>query len=230
MNTGVEAVETAIKLARRWGYAVKGHPRRIAPRSSSSRTTSTDARWRRSARARRRSIARTSVRSCRDSSRSRSATPTRSNARSRRTRAPCSIEPIQGEGGVNVPPDGLPKRAWALCREHDVLFIADEVQTGLRAHRRSVRLRLRRRQTRRADRRQSARAAAIYPVSAALADDELMGLFEPGDHGSTFGGNPLACAVARGGPRRHRLRGPRRARRATPAPRSCAGCGRSPRR
>ena len=130
MNTGVEAVETGIKLARRWGYEVKGIRGRTRPRSSFSPTTSTDARSLRSALARRRSTARISDRSFRGSCAFRSATPTRSNARSGPNTCAILIEPIQGEGGVNVPPDGYLKRAWALCREHRVLFIADEIQTG----------------------------------------------------------------------------------------------------
>ena len=105
------------------------------------------------------------------------------------------IEPIQGEGGVNVPPDGYLQRVRSLCRERDVLFVADEVQTGF---------------GRTGDMFAcdhegvspdvlivgKALGGGYYPVSATLASDELMRLFEPGDHGSTFGGNPLASAVA----------------------------------
>lgn len=105
------------------------------------------------------------------------------------------IEPIQGEGGVVVPPEGFLKRAWALCKEHNVLFIADEIQTGF---------------GRTGDLFAcdfdniepdilivgKALGGGYYPVSAVLANDALMALFGPGDHGSTFGGNPLASAVA----------------------------------
>ena len=104
------------------------------------------------------------------------------------------IEPIQGEGGVIVPPPGFLKRAWGLCREHRVLFMADEIQTGL---------------GRTGDLFAcdhdgikpdvlivgKALGGGYYPVSAVLASRDLMELFGPGDHGSTFGGNPLACAV-----------------------------------
>ena len=105
------------------------------------------------------------------------------------------IEPIQGEGGVNVPPEGYLKRAWALCREHRALFIADEIQTGFGRTgdlfacdydgiKPDVLL------------VGKAFGGGYYPVSATLADESLMRLFQPGEHGSTFGGNPLACAVA----------------------------------
>ncbi|HZY98032.1 MAG TPA: ornithine--oxo-acid transaminase [Candidatus Baltobacteraceae bacterium] len=194
MNTGVEAVETAVKLARRWGYSVKGIPEGQAEiivfsdnfhgRTLSAISASTTPEYRKDfgpfvpgfihvpygdADALERAIAPTT----------------------------CAIliEPIQGEGGVNVPPDGYLKRAWALCREHDVLFIADEIQTGF---------------GRTGDLFAcdydgikpdvmvvgKALAGGFYPVSAALANEPLMALFRPGDHGSTFGGNPLGCAVA----------------------------------
>jgi ornithine--oxo-acid transaminase len=105
------------------------------------------------------------------------------------------IEPIQGEGGVNVPPDGYLRRARDLCTERNVLFVADEVQTGF---------------GRTGDMFAcdyegvkpdvlivgKALGGGYYPVSAALANDDLMRLFGPGDHGSTFGGNPLASAIA----------------------------------
>lgn len=194
MNTGVEAVETAIKLARRWGYEVKGIRENAAEiivfsNNFHGRTTavigaSTTPEYKKNfgpftpgfvaipygdPDALERAI----------------------------TENTCAIliEPIQGEGGVNVPPDGFLKRAWALCREHRMLFIADEIQTGL---------------GRTGDMFAcdfdgikpdilvvgKALGGGFYPVSAALADAGLMGLFKPGDHGSTFGGNPLACAVA----------------------------------
>ncbi len=194
MNTGVEAVETAIKLARRWAYAAKRVPADRAEiivfsnnfhgRTIAAISASTTAEYREGfgpfvpgfvpvpfgdADALERAI----------------------------TPNTCAIliEPIQGEGGVNVPPEGYVKRAWALCREHDVLFIADEIQTGLGrtgdlfacdydAVRPDVLV------------VGKALGGGFYPVSAILANDELMRLFEPGSHGSTFGGNPLASAVA----------------------------------
>ncbi len=194
MNTGVEAVETAIKLARRWAYKTKRVPADRAEIIVFSNNFHG------------RTIAAVSA----------STTPEYrdgfgpfvpgfvavpfgdADALERAIRPnTCAIliEPIQGEGGVNVPPDGYLKRAWALCREHDVLFIADEIQTGL---------------GRTGDMFAcdydgihadvlvvgKALGGGFYPVSAILANDELMRLFEPGDHGSTFGGNPLASAVA----------------------------------
>lgn len=194
MNTGAEAVETAIKLARRYGYEKKGIPDDAAEiivfdnnfhgRTTSIISASSEPDYRRhfgpftpgfkllpygDADALERAI----------------------------TPNTCAIliEPIQGEGGVVVPPEGFMKRAWAMCKEHHVLFIADEVQTGL---------------GRTGDMFAcdydgikpdilvigKALAGGYYPVSAALADSWLMDLFQPGDHGSTFGGNPLGCAVA----------------------------------
>jgi ornithine--oxo-acid transaminase len=106
------------------------------------------------------------------------------------------IEPVQGEGGVNVPPPGYLQAAFALCRERNVLFIDDEVQTGFGRCGRRFAL----------DREGfapdvlvvgKALGGGFYPVSAVLASRELLSLFGPGDHGSTFGGNPLGCAAAR---------------------------------
>jgi ornithine--oxo-acid transaminase len=193
MNTGVEAVETAIKLARRWGYAVKGIPEDRAEivvfsnnfhgRTLAAVSASTTPEYRAlfgpflpgfvavpfgEAAALERAI---SANTC-----------------------AVLIEPIQGEGGVNVPPDGYLRRVRALCDERRVLFIADEVQTGFgrtgdmfaceHEHVKPDILVV-----------GKALGGGFYPVSAALANDELMALFQPGDHGSTFGGNPLACAV-----------------------------------
>lgn len=193
MNTGAEAVETAIKLARRWGYRVKGIPADTAEiivfsnnfhgRTTAIVSASTDPSYRADfgpfmpgfvfvkygdADALERAI----------------------------TPKTCAIliEPIQGEGGVIVPPDGFLKRVWALCKEHNVLFAADEIQTGF---------------GRTGDLFAcdfdnikpdllivgKALGGGYYPVSAVLASTALMSLFAPGDHGSTFGGNPLACAV-----------------------------------
>ncbi len=193
-NTGVEAVETGIKLARRWGYAVKG----IRPEAAEIVVFSNNFHGRTL------------------SAISASTTPEYrkqfgpfvpgftsipfgdADALERAIKPEtCAIliEPIQGEGGVNVPPEGYLKRAWALCREHRVLFIADEIQTGL---------------GRTGDLFAcdydgitpdvllvgKALGGGFYPVSATLADEPLMGLFRPGEHGSTFGGNPLGSAVA----------------------------------
>ena len=194
MNTGVEAVETAIKLARRWGYVAKRIPEDRAEivvfadnfhgRTMAAISASTTEQYRAGfgpflpgfvkvpfgdARALERAI---SPQTC-----------------------AVLIEPIQGEGGVNVPPDGYLQAVRALCTRHDMLFIADEVQTGFG-----------RTGTMFACDHEGVRPDVLvvgkalgggyYPVSAALADDAIMSLFTPGDHGSTFGGNPLACAVA----------------------------------
>jgi ornithine--oxo-acid transaminase len=105
------------------------------------------------------------------------------------------VEPIQGEAGIIIPPDGYLKRAEELCRRNNVLLVTDEIQSGLGrtgklfahqwegVHPDAVIV-------------GKALSGGFYPVSAVLASDELMGVFHPGDHGSTFGGNPLGCAVA----------------------------------
>ena len=194
MNTGVEAVETAIKLARRYGYRVKGIQSERAQiivfnENFHGRTTAAI--------------------SCSSTDEYRKdfgpSTPgfvcvpygdydALAAAINENTCA-ILIEPIQGEGGVNVPPDGFLKRAWGLCREHRVLFMADEIQTGFgrtgdlfgcdhEGVKPDVLI------------VGKALGGGFYPVSAALASRELMSLFGPGSHGSTFGGNPLASAVA----------------------------------
>src|SRR5690606_22844429 len=105
------------------------------------------------------------------------------------------IEPIQGEAGVLVPDEGYLWRASEICRNHNVLFIADEIQTGLARTGRSLCC----------DHENvrpdililgKALSGGLYPVSAVLADDEIMLTIRPGEHGSTYGGNPLACATA----------------------------------
>jgi ornithine--oxo-acid transaminase len=105
------------------------------------------------------------------------------------------VEPIQGEGGINVPPADYLPRCRALCTEHDVLLIADEIQTGLG---RTGRLLACEHEGVRPDVLILGKAlgGGMMPVSAVLASRAVLGVFAPGDHGSTFGGNPLACAVA----------------------------------
>jgi ornithine--oxo-acid transaminase len=194
MNTGVEAVETGIKLARRWGYAVKGIPENAAEivvfsnnfhgRTIAAVSASTTPAYRRGFGP---FVAGFVTVPFGDSE----ALERALNANT------CAvlIESIQGEGGVNVPPAGYLKRAWALCSEHRVLFVADEIQTGLgrtgdlfacddEGVKPDILL------------VGKALGGGYYPVSAVLANEPLMQLFGPGDHGSTFGGNPLACAVA----------------------------------
>lgn len=194
MNTGAEAVETAIKLVRRWGYEVKGIPENAAEiivfnNNFHGRTTSI--------------ISASSEPSYKKDfgpftpgfvfvpygdadALERAVTP---------NTCAILIEPIQGEGGVIVPPEGFLKRAWAICKEHNVLFIADEIQTGFG---RTGDLFATDHDGIKPDVLVVGKALAggYYPVSAALANRALMDLFGPGDHGSTFGGNPLGSAVA----------------------------------
>jgi len=194
MNTGVEAVETAIKLARRYGYEVKGieHDRAeiiVFSNNFHGRTTAV--------------ISASTTDEYRHNfgpftpgfvhvpfgdygALAAAITP---------NTCAVLIEPIQGEGGVNVPPDGFLKRAWGLCKEHAVLFMADEIQTGFG---RTGDLFACQHEGVRPDVLIVGKAlgGGFYPVSAAMADCKLMSLFRPGEHGSTFGGNPLGSAVA----------------------------------
>ncbi len=195
MNSGAEAVETAIKLARKWAYRVKGVPRYQAEiitaagnfhgRTISIVTFSTEPLYRDDfgpftpgfvtvpygdAGAVEKAI-----------------TP---------NTAAVMLEPIQGEGGVIVPPDGYLARVAEVCKRNAVLFIADEIQTGLG---RTGKLFACQHEGVRPDITVIGKALSggFYPVSAILADEALLGLFQPGEHGSTFGGNPLGAAVAR---------------------------------
>jgi ornithine--oxo-acid transaminase len=195
MNSGAEAVETAVKLARKWGYVVKGIPRHqaeiiVAGNNFHGRTVTI--------------ISFSTEPSYRDDfgpftpgfvvvdygdadALEKAITP---------NTAAVMLEPIQGEAGVIIPPAGYLKKVAEVCKKNNVLFIADEIQTGLArtgklfaAHHEDVR----------ADITIVGKALSggFYPVSAVLADKAIMGLFQPGEHGSTFGGNPLAAAVAR---------------------------------
>jgi len=106
------------------------------------------------------------------------------------------VEPIQGEAGIVIPPAGFLKEAAAICQQNRVLLIADEIQSGLG---RTGKLFAYMHEGIRPDAVIIGKALSggFYPVSAVLASKEILGVFHPGDHGSTFGGNPLACAVAR---------------------------------
>ena len=106
------------------------------------------------------------------------------------------VEPIQGEGGVIVPPAGYLKEVRRLCDDHKVILILDEIQTGLG---RTGKLFAEEHDGIESDLTLVGKALSggYYPVSAVLSNKEVLGVFKPGDHGSTFGGNPLACAVAR---------------------------------
>jgi len=195
MNSGAEAVETAVKLARKWAYRVKGVPRHEAEIIAAAgnfhgRTTTI--------------ISFSSERSYRDDFGP--FTPgfvmipfgdaaAVEKAITKKTAA-VLLEPIQGEGGVIIPPAGYLRAVADICRQHQVLLLADEIQTGLG---RTGKLFACDHEGVRPDVMIIGKALSggFYPVSAVLADASLLGLFEPGEHGSTFGGSPLAAAVAR---------------------------------
>lgn len=195
MNSGAEAVETALKAARKWGYKVKGVPNDqaeiiVCDGNFSGRTTTI--------------ISFSPEPQYKDGfgpftpgfkmvpfgdadALEAAITP---------NTVAFLVEPIQGEGGVIVPSEGYLKRVRELCNQHNVLFIADEVQSGLG---RTGKLFAVQHEDVRADIVTIGKALSggFYPVSAMLADEAIMSVFKPGDHGSTFGGNPLAAAVAR---------------------------------
>lgn len=195
MNTGVEGGETAIKLARRWGYTVKGIPENQARiifvegnfwgRTMSAISSSTD-----------------------PSSYSQfgpfmpgfevipyNDLEALEKALSNPHVAGFMVEPIQGEAGVIVPTDGYLKGAYDLCRKYNVLMIADEVQTGLA---RTGKMLCCDYENVKPDILILGKALSggVLPVSAVLSSDEVILTIKPGEHGSTYGGNPLACAVA----------------------------------
>ena len=204
MNTGAEGVETAIKMVRKWGYQVKGIPADraeiiVCDNNFHGRTTtivgfSSELEYRRGFGPFTpgfRRIPYGDIDALRDAV--------------NECTAGFLVEPIQGEGGVIVPPDGYLRAARDLCSRHQVALVADEIQTGLG---RTGRLLCCDWEDVRPDVLILGKAlgGGVYPVSAAIADSEFMDVFRPGEHGSTFGGNPLAAAVARvaGGPRRGR--------------------------
>lgn len=195
MNSGAEAVETAVKAARKWGYKVKGIPEGkaeiiVCANNFHGRTVtivsfSTDEQYRDGFGP---------------------FTPgfkviPFGDAKALRTAInpnTCAflVEPIQGEAGIIIPPSGFLKEAAEICRQNRVLLIADEIQSGLG---RTGKLFAFMHEGIRPDAVIVGKALAggFYPVSAVLASKEVLGVFNPGDHGSTFGGNPLACAIAR---------------------------------
>lgn len=195
MNSGAEAVETAIKMVRKWGYTVKGvaedRAHIIVPTGNFAGRTTT-------------------IVGFSDEDQYKDGfgpfTPGFSlvpygdadalEAAITPDTVAFLVEPIQGEGGVIVPPDGYLKRVREICTAHHVLLVTDEVQTGLG---RTGRLLASHWEDVRADvvTLGKALSGGFYPVSAVLADAAVMDVFNPGDHGSTFGGNPLAAAVAR---------------------------------
>ncbi len=195
MNTGVEAVETAMKLARRWAYQVKGveegkavlifadgnfHGRTIAAISASNDPSSYAGFGPHLG-----GIIRVPYNDV----------SALSKALENKNVAGFIVEPIQGEAGVNVPDEGYLMKCAHLCKEANVLFIADEVQTGLA---RTGKMLCCDHEDVRPDIviLGKALSGGVLPVSAVLADDEIMMTIKPGEHGSTYGGNPLACKVA----------------------------------
>ncbi|MFH6995302.1 ornithine--oxo-acid transaminase [Flavobacterium sp. FlaQc-48] len=196
MNTGAEAVETALKVCRKWAYEVKGIPENqaqviVCENNFHGRTT-------------------TIISFSNDEGARKNFGPFTEGfikieydnlealekaLDSSKNIAGFLVEPIQGEAGVYVPSEGYLAKAKALCEQHNVLFIADEVQTGiartgklLAVHHENVQpdiLIL-----------GKAISGGVYPVSAVLCNNEIMNVIKPGQHGSTFGGNPVAAAVA----------------------------------
>ncbi len=195
MNSGAEAVETALKLARKWAYQVKGVPRHQAEiitaegnfhgRTISIVTFSSEPLYRDDFGPFTPGFV--SVPYGDASAIEKAITP---------NTAAVMIEPIQGEGGVIIPPHGYLRRVAEICKKNNVLLMADEIQTGLA---RTGKLFASEYEGVRPDVMIVGKALAggFYPVSAVLADKAILGLFTPGEHGSTFGGNPLAAAVAR---------------------------------
>lgn len=196
MNSGAEAVETAVKLARKWSYEVKGIQENqakiiVCENNFHGRTT-------------------TIVSFSNDPDANKNygpftpgfiRIPYNDISALEQALADASdiaaflVEPIQGEAGVYVPSEGFLKQAYELCKKNNVLFIADEVQTGIARTGRMIAC----------DHEEvkpdilvlgKALSGGMYPVSAVLANNEIMNVIKPGQHGSTFGGNPLACAVA----------------------------------
>ncbi len=195
MNSGAEAVETALKAARKWGYKIKGIPENSAEiitceNNFAGRTITI--------------ISFTTVDQYKDGFGPLTSgfkiipygdAETLEKAITKNTAA-FLVEPIQGEGGVIVPPEGYLKKAYDICKKNNVLFIADEIQSGLG---RSGKLFAFEYENIKPDAVIIGKALSggCYPVSAVLSRKEILGVFNPGDHGSTFGGNPLGAAVAR---------------------------------
>jgi ornithine--oxo-acid transaminase len=195
MNSGAEAVETAIKAVRKWGYEVKGVPEGKAEiivcsdnfhgRTLSIISFSTDP------------DARTGFGPYTPGFRTIPFGDAEAFAAAiNENTVGALIEPIQGEAGVIIPPAGYFKRVRELCTTHNVTLILDEIQTGLG---RTGKLLAEEHEGIEADVTLIGKALSggFYPVSAVLSNTEVLGVLKPGQHGSTFGGNPLACAVAR---------------------------------
>ena len=194
MNTGAEAVETAFKAARRWAYDVKGVPDGQAEviacngnfhgRTMLAVSLTSDPEYRRGFGPLLPGI---KLVDYGDIEQLKEAiTP---------NTAAFMIEPIQGEAGIVLPPAGFLKAARELCREHNVLFIADEIQAGLA---RTGKMFACEWEDVNPDMYILGKAlgGGVFPISCVVADKDVLGVFNPGSHGSTFGGNPLACAVS----------------------------------
>ena len=195
MNSGGEAVETAIKAARKWGYLVKGVPANkaeiiVAENNFHGRTTTiisftTEPQYKAGFGPLTpgfKSVPYGDLKALR-------------NAITDNTVA-VLLEPIQGEGGIIIPPEGYLEGVQRICQENNSLFILDEIQSGLG---RCGKLFAYQYESVKPDALVIGKALSggFYPVSAFLANSEIMDVFKPGDHGSTFGGNPLGCAIAR---------------------------------
>lgn len=194
MNTGAEAVETAVKAARRWGYDAKGVAEDQAEiiacignfhgRTMTAVSLSSDAEYKRGFGPMLPGI---KLIPYGDIDALKAAiTP---------NTAAFLIEPIQGEAGIIIPPEGFMKAAFDVCRENNVLFIADEIQAGLA---RTGKMFACEWEGIEPDMYILGKAlgGGVFPISCVVANKEILGVFNPGSHGSTFGGNPMACAVS----------------------------------
>lgn len=195
MNTGAEAVETAIKAVRKWGYQIKGVPANqaeiiVCAGNFHGRTTtiigfSSETQYKQDF---------GPFTPCFTT------IPYGNIEALKEAVTPNTVgflfEPIQGEAGIIIPPPGFLASAQTICRQNNILLIADEIQTGLG---RTGKLFACEHESIRPDVMIVGKALSggFYPVSAVLADKSVLGLFQPGDHGSTFGGNPFGAAIAR---------------------------------
>ncbi|KFL17505.1 ornithine--oxo-acid aminotransferase [Geobacillus stearothermophilus] len=194
MNTGAEAVETSLKAARRWAYDVKGVPDNQAEiivcegnfhgRTLAAVSLSSEPAYKRGFGP---LLPGVKIIPYGDIEALKAAmTP---------NTAAFLVEPIQGEAGIRIPPQGFLKAAYDVCKEHNVLFIADEIQTGLG---RTGKLFACDWENVVPDMYILGKAlgGGVFPISCVVANRDILSVFEPGSHGSTFGGNPLACAVS----------------------------------
>lgn len=197
MNSGAEAVETALKVCRKWAYEKKGiaenQAKIIVCENNFHGRTTTIISFSNDEEARKNYGPYTDgfIRVAYDNIDALRAALEKDSA----TIAGFLVEPIQGEAGVYVPQTGYLAEAKALCEQHNVLFIADEVQTGIA---RTGKMLAIQHENVKADILVLGKALSggAYPISAVLADDEIMNVIKPGQHGSTFGGNPMAAAIA----------------------------------